>query len=244
MKKGLLIFLLLCGNNAWADVCYDIGEQTAENAFKLIQQQKEIYEYCSLCDNAKPIIIPVQNVVKGSPISVNNKKLDLVHTYYKNKGKFINLGVASGCIKAGEYNIAAELADLPVKQPTEIDYRQISRQQMKDIFDKCSNSAKSEKSTISEIEKQNKQINNCLIEVIKTEIKKGFDNNQQAQMFSYLEQVHKSVFNFYYGIAAESKYCSGECGIMLSIQPYAEEGKVLSDILERLIYMNNVKDGY
>ena len=45
MKKVLLIFLLLCGNNAWADVCYDIGEQTAENAFKLIQQQKEIYEY-------------------------------------------------------------------------------------------------------------------------------------------------------------------------------------------------------
>ena len=68
MKKVLLIFLLLCGNNAWADVCYDIGEQTAENAFKLIQQQKEIYEYCSLCDNAKPIIIPIQNVVKGSPI--------------------------------------------------------------------------------------------------------------------------------------------------------------------------------
>ena len=30
---------------------------------------------------------------------------------------------------------------------------------------------------------------------------------------------------------------------MPSIQPYAEEGKVLSDMLERLIYMNNVKDG-
>ena len=133
---------------------------------------------------------------------------------------------------------------MPVKQPTEIDYRQISRQQMKDIFDKCSNSAKIEKSTILEIEKQNKQINNCLVEVIKTEIKKGFDNNQQVQMLRYLEQVRKSVFSFYYGIAADSKYCSGECGIMPSIQPYAEEGKVLSDILERLIYMNNVKDGY
>lgn len=242
MKKVLLIFLLVWSNSAWADICYDIDEQTAENAFKLIQQQEEIYEYCSLCDKAKPVIIPVQNVVKGSPVSVNSRELDLAHTYYKNKGKFINLGIASGCIKAGEYNIAAELADLPVKQPTEIDYHQISRLQMKDIFDKCSSSAKSEKSIIPE--KQNKQINNCLVEAIKTEIKKGFGNNQQAQMLKYLEQVRKSVFNFYYGIAAESKYCSGECGIMPSIQPYAEEGKVLSDILERLIYMNNVKDGY
>ena len=41
----------------------------------------------------------------------------------------------------------------------------------------------------------------------------------------------------------ESKYCSGECRILPSIQPYADEGKVLSDMLERLIYMNNVKDG-
>lgn len=93
------------------------------------------------------------------------------------------------------------------------------------------------------LKKQNQKIVDYLAEAIKTEIKKGFNHNQQAQMLKYLEQVRKSVFNFYYGISAESKYCSGECGIMPSIQPYAEEGKVLSDMLERLIYMNNVKDG-
>ena len=132
---------------------------------------------------------------------------------------------------------------MPDKQPDEIDYHQISRQQVQDIFDKCSNMSKSEKSSIPEIEKQNQKIVDYLTEAIKTEIKKGFNHNQQAQMLKYLEQVRKSVFNFYYGISAESKYCSGECGIMPSIQPYAEEGKVLSDMLERLIYMNNVKDG-
>ena len=109
MKKFILILavLFVCGNGARADICYDIDEQISAKAVKIIQQQREIYEYCSLCDETKPLIIPVQNVVKGSPVSVNNKELDLAHTYYKNNGKFINLGVASGCIKAGEYNIAA-----------------------------------------------------------------------------------------------------------------------------------------
>ncbi len=245
MKKFILILavLFVWGNGAWADICYDIDEQTSARAVKIIRQQKEIYSYCSLCDEAKPVIIPVQNIVKGSPVSVNNTELDLAHTYYKDNAKFINLGVAAGCIKAGEYNIAAELADLPVKQTAEIDYHQISRQQAQDIFDKCSNTAKSEKSSIPEIEKQNQKIVDCLAEAIKAEIKKGFSDSQQVKMISYLEQVRKFVFNFYYGISAESKYCSGECRILPSIQPYADEGKVLSDILERLLYINNAKDG-
>ena len=36
----------------------------------------------------------------------------MAHTYYKQDNKFINLGVASGCIKAGEYDIPAELENL------------------------------------------------------------------------------------------------------------------------------------
>ena len=113
MKKFILILavLFVWGNGAWADICYDIDEQTSARAVKIIRQQKEIYSYCSLCDEAKPVIIPVQNIVKGSPVSVNNTELDLAHTYYKDNAKFINLGVAAGCIKAGEYNIAAESAE-------------------------------------------------------------------------------------------------------------------------------------
>lgn len=102
MRKFILILVVpfVCGNGALADVCYDIDEQTSARAVKIIRQQKEIYSYCSLCDEAKPVIIPVQNIVKGSPVSVNNTELDLAHTYYKDNAKFINLGVAAGCIKA------------------------------------------------------------------------------------------------------------------------------------------------
>lgn len=245
MKKIIIgiALLLVLNSEAVADICYDVDEKVSAKAVSLIQNQKEIYRYCSICSEAEAEVIQVKNIKPGNPVSVDDKELDLAHTYYKENGKFINLGISSGCIKDGEYNVKAELDELPNKQTAEINYHQISMQQAQDIFDKCSNTAKSEKFTIPEIEKQNQKIVDCLAEAIKTEIKKGFRDSQQVKMLSYLEQVRKSVFDFYYGISAESKYCSGECRIMPSIQPYADEGKVLLDMLEHLLYINNVKDG-
>lgn len=114
MKKFILILGLLpvFSTNARADICYNINEQVATKALEILQNQNEIYQYCSICPAAETKTISVNKIQNGNPIYVNDIALDLAHIYYKKDNKFINLGVASGCIKAGEYDIQAELKNL------------------------------------------------------------------------------------------------------------------------------------
>ena len=144
MKKFILILVLFLslGANAWADVCYDINETVAKKAVNIIKTQKEIYQYCSICPNTESKTIDVRDVEKNNPIYVNSIALDLAHTYYKQDNKFINLGIASGCIEAGEYNIAAELDALPTIYRTKENDKEQARVQTQGIFEKCVNDAK------------------------------------------------------------------------------------------------------
>ncbi|MBR3662617.1 MAG: hypothetical protein IKN67_05000 [Alphaproteobacteria bacterium] len=114
MRRLFLILglILSISTNARADICYDVDKKIAEKAADIIRMQKEIYEYCSICLDVKPKIIKVDKVQTNRTIYVNDNAIDLAHTYYKQDNKFINLGVASGCIKAGEYDIPAELENL------------------------------------------------------------------------------------------------------------------------------------
>ena len=247
MKKFFLILgllLVLC-TNSWADICYKVNDKVATNAVAIIQTQKEIYQYCSICPDAESEIITVKNIQKSNTVYVDGIALDLAHTYYKKDNKFINLGVTSGCIKAGDYDIPAELDNVPNIHHTQKSNRKQAKKQSQEIYEKCVDKAQiKENATTSDMIKQNIKINDCLVSVIKSEIENGFNPEKQKEMIETFNQIRKSVWKFYYDIYAENKYCYGTCGTIANVLPYADEGKILMEMLEKSIYLNLSKNGY
>lgn len=59
-----------------------------------------------------------------------------------------------------------------------------------------------------------------------------------------MKQIREAALKFYFGVYTENKYCYGACGSMTNILSHSDEGKILADILERLIYLNISKNGY
>ncbi len=237
-------FLALC-SNVWADVCYDIDSKTAKKAIEIIQAQKEIYLYCSICQDAEPEPIHVNNLQKGNPVYVNDIALDLAHTYYKKGNKFVNLGVASGCIKTGEYGIAAELDNLPSIHRIKENSSEYAKQNTQKIYVQCVEQIrKKDPITTADMMEQDAEINDCLTNAINQEIIRGFAPKQQQEMIEYISQIRKTIWKLYFDIYAGNKYCYGACGTITNILPYADEGKILMDILEKLIYLNLTKNGY
>lgn len=247
MKKIALILgiCLAFNTNVRADVCYDVNDMVASNAVDIIQKQKEIYQYCSICLEAKSKTIFVKNVKKGNPVYVDDIALDLAHTYYKQDNKFINLGIASGCIQAGEYNIVAELESLSDVHYTKEDNRKLAKKQSYESYKKCVNESPiKEDATSSDMIGQSTKINDCLANEIKLEIEKGFNPVQQKEMLETLNKIRKDTWKFYFGIYAENKYCYGACGTMSNILPYINENKILIEMLEQVMYLNIAKNGY
>lgn len=247
MKKFVVIFgvWLGFGTNAQADVCYDIDEKAANKAVEIIRNQKEIYKYCSICPDTEPETIIVRTVQNKGHVYVNDEVIDVAHAYYKKGNKFVSLGVASGCIKAGEYNIKAELDDLRTIHLTKESNRELAKKQSQEIYEKCVDKAQpKENTTTSGMMEQNIKINDCLASVIKSEIESSFNPEQHKEMIETLKQIRKSVWKFYYNIYAENKYCYGACGTITNVLPFADEGKMLMEMLEKLIYLNLSKNGY
>ena len=247
MKKFVVIFGMLLSfcANARADICYDVNDKVANSAVNIIKAQKELYQYCSICPDANPQIVPVDNVQNSNPVYVHGIALDLAHTYYKKDDTFVNLGVASGCIKAGEYNITAELESLPKIHRTKENDKEQAKISAQDVLKKCVAKAElKDNATTADMIRQNIKINNCLENAIKQEIEKGFDTEQQDKMIEYLHQIRENVRKFYNSIYAENKYCYGGCGSMSSILPYVDENRILMEMLEQVIYLNIEKNGY
>ncbi len=249
MKKIYMAFgILLAGFavEARADVCYDVSESTASQAAAIIKTQKVIYDYCSICQTAKPHAIKVKTVESTNSVMVNGKPLDLAHTYYKENNKYINLGIKTGCIHDGQYNISAELNDLPEIHRTEADNQKIAKSQAQKIYDKCftESAEKLSSSVTSDMVEGSIEVNDCLNAAINQEIKNGFDKEQQAKMEQAVKQLRQSTRDFYVGVYAENKYCIGHCGTITNIIPYADENKILSELLERLLYLNIAQNGY
>ena len=63
-------------------------------------------------------------------------------------------------------------------------------------------------------------------------------------MLTYFEQARNSIWNFYNDIYASNKYCYGQCGSITSLLSYNDEGLMLMQMLERLLYLNIAKNGY
>lgn len=82
---------------AWSDICYEIKENAIARAEEILKHQKEIYQYCSICQETQIRKITIKDVKSDSPLLINNEAVDLAHIYYKEGDDFVNLGVASGC---------------------------------------------------------------------------------------------------------------------------------------------------
>ena len=247
MKKLAVIFTLtlLFSFNVYADVCVDVSEYIATKAVNILKKQKEIYDYCSICEDAKPQTISIKNIAQGKKVYVNGAVIDLAHTYFKQDNKYINLGIASGCIKDGQYGIAAQLDNLTEFHHTKEAYKEQAEQQAKAVFDKCINKLENNKyKTTQDMIERNIAINNCLVDAIKQEIQNGFNPQQQIQVLKNFEQARKSIWTFYNDIYAANKYCYGQCGSITSLLPYSDEGYILMQMLERLLYLNIAKKGY
>lgn len=247
MKKIVLLLavFLVVNTNAWADICYDVSDKVANHAADIIQKQREIYQYCSICPDAEPKSIPVNDVKNGNPVYVNGVALDLAHTYYKQDNKFVNLGVTSGCIKAGEYGIAAELDSLLTIHRSQAGDMEEAKKQSQERYERCVGVASiKENMTTSDMIEQDTKINDCLADAIRLEVEKGFNPEQQEKMLKTLSQIREEIRKFYFGIYAENKYCYGACGTISDIMPYADEGKILMQMLEQVIYLNLAKNGY
>ena len=246
MKKVALIFvitLFLCANTK-ADVCVEVNEEVASKAVNIIKKQKEIYDYCSICNDAKSRTIFIRSVTKDKKVYVNGIAIDLAHTYFKQDSKYVNLGIASGCIEDGVYGISAKLDDLAEFHHTNKTNKEQAQEQAKAIFDECTHKVENDKSqTTEDMIERNIKINNCLAAAIKKEIQKGFNPEQQSQILQNFEQIRKGTWNFYNNIYSANKYCYGQCGSITSLLPYSDEGYVLIQMLEHLLYLNIAKNG-
>lgn len=226
MKKLLLILSvsLTLGANTRADICYDVDEQAANKAVKIIQTQKEIYQYCSICSAAKPETIIVHNVKNGNPVYVDGVALDLAHTYYKQDNKFFNLGVASGCIEAGEYNIAAELDSFEVHIK--------ERNKIKDLEQKfiaCLDNYKTKEQKCSTplglqcydyLMQVHKDARQCYKEIA-VELFVEFYGLSKNDAEKRYDTIQKFMYEQYLFLYAESNYCKeNNCGV--SVYLYSE----------------------
>ena len=241
MKKFVFV-LGLCfmfGTTAMADVCYDINDKIATNAADIIQTQEEIYEYCSICHDAKPEMISVKNIQKGNPIRVNGIALDLAHTYYKKDNKFINLGVAAECIKAGEYDIPAELEsfDTHMKEKNKIN-------DLKEKFIECSNKFEAEEKKCSEIwgtkcynhvMRAHENVRRCYKQIAVDLFNKFYGISEKEAEIKY-DNFQKFIYEQYLFIYTESNYCKkNNCGVSLYLYSEYATTQELRNYISKII---------
>lgn len=246
MRRLILIWFLLLITPAFADVCYDIKEDASIKAAEILKSQKEIYIYCSICQDAEPQKMTIQNLTQSNPFLVNGSPIDLAHTYYKENNQFINLGIAAGCIKDGQYNIKAALLKLLVIHRNKESNKKDAKEQTDKIYETCAAELKNKKAhlTTADMVKENILVNDCLDKAIREEIKKAFEPEEQEEMFADLKQTRTNFLKFYANIYSANKYCNGRCGSMSALLPYVDENSLLIQMLESLIFLNLERNGY
>lgn len=256
MKKLGIILAVLVGavfaKNVKADICAFITEKNALQAVEILKKQHDIIHYCEPCTNAKRHPETVNKVSynkineKNFEVLLNGKNIDLAYIYIKKSNSYENLAYLSGCDDAKKYNIQATRKEFPIIQEmTKEDISQKSKNGAQEALKNCMNTAfVKENPTTYDSLIASKKANDCLVEAIIKEIKKGFEPKEQAEMIQSLKQSRKAVFAFYDKIYNSNKYCITQCGAMAQFFPYEDETKLLQQMLERLIFLNLAKNGY
>lgn len=235
-----------------ADVCSFVSQKAALKAVDIIEKEHEIIHYCELCTNAKMLSENVNKVSykkvgeKSFEVLLNGKNIDLAYIYIKKSNSYDNLAFLSGCDDAKKYNIQATRKEFPIIQEmTKEDISQKSKIGAQEALKNCMNTTfVKENFTTYDSLIASKKANDCLVEAITKEIKKGFEPKEQAEMIQSLKQSRKAVFAFYDKIYNSNKYCITQCGTMAQFFPYEDETKLLQQMLERLIFLNLAKNGY
>ena len=87
-------------------------------------------------------------------------------------------------------------------------------------------------------------MNECMFDVVKAEIIKGFNEEQQQEMLEAVKQLRTYTYKFSEIYFNANKYCYGRCGTMASLFPIADEGIMMRDLLAKLLFLNWHKGGY
>ena len=240
--KRFLFFLILSlfvnSKTVFADVCFYINREAAQKAVLSLPENSEIINYCELCNQSEALSETIKETsIKKSPennyyiLSINNSEKDIAYVYVKkNNNTYENLAYIAGCTDAQKNKISHFKSAFPVikeKSPT-----QISADIKKEI-DK----------TIQNCFKEDTE-NECLYTAIKEQIITGFEIEEQKIMLKTLDEARKSVFRFYDNIYNKNKYCLGKCGSLANHMAESDETEFLKNMLSRLLYLNEVKNGY
>lgn len=256
MKISQIMLIVLIGlfsvRDVKADICAFVDKDIAITAAGIIKKQSKIIHYCQLCDNAKPVSENVYKVnykktdKKYYQVLLNGKNIDLAYVYVKNPEGYDNLAFLSGCDEAKKHKILSFRKDFPLnKETSQDDLNKKSKKEAELILNKCLDkfSAKENSTTYDNLIFSTKT-NDCIVEAITKEIKKGFEPKEQAEMFENLKQSRQSVFSFYDKLYNSNKYCIDHCGTMAQLFPYEDETKLLQRMLENLIFLNLAENGY
>lgn len=248
----LIVMMLIFAQKAQADVCAFVSKKTAIKAVNIIKKEQEIIHYCELCSDAKMVSENVNKVdyskvdEKNFEVLLNGKNVDLAYVYIKKSKNYDNLAFLSGCDETKKYNIQTTRKDFPIiKEITKEDMYQKSKVDAQVVLENCMNAAfakENPKTYDSLIASQ--KTNDCIVEAIKKEIKKGFEPKEQEEMLKNLKQSRQAIFNFYDKIYNSNKYCIPQCGITAQAFPYEDETKLLQQMLESLLFLNLEKNGY
>ena len=142
-----------------------------------------------------------------------------------------------------EYKSSDELDVTQMDTPELRAYAEKKAQEMDDYCTKkCMNDKDQE--TTAGMAKNAYAMNECMFDAVKAEIIKGFNEEQQQEMFEAVKQLRTYTYKFSEIYFNANKYCYGRCGTMAALFPIADEGMMMRDLLARLLFLNWKKGGY
>ena len=257
MKKVLLILIMFIAftQETKADVCVYINKDVAEKAVDIIKSYDEVINYCSRCDDARPVSEKVETIeIKkiGNPkdkyfsVSINGERKDIAYLYIKDNKTYKNLASLSGCNDIKKLNLKANITNLPVKiKQSRIELKPSINKETDEIVNGCVKKFFVEDNlTTAQMVQYSSLANDCIAEKIKKQIMEGFEKPEQEKMLIALQELRKSSFQFYDMIYNSNKYCIGQCGTIAHPMAFEDEKKQLRNMLKALIYLNKAKNGY
>ena len=124
--------------------------------------------------------------------------------------------------------------------------RAYAEKKAQEIDDYCTKKCMNDKDqeTTAGMAKNAYAMNECMFDAVKAEIIKGFNEEQQQEMFEAVKQLRTYTYKFSEIYFNANKYCYGRCGTMAALFPIADEGMMMRDLLARLLFLNWKKGGY
>ncbi len=102
----------------------------------------------------------------------------------------------------------------------------------------CDYAYKDNPETYADMRRAAWDVNDCLMEEIKQQIRQAFDGEEQEKMFKHLEKIRTHIYCFYGALYTKNRYCAPDCGQIAESLNEEELQIILQDMLKRLITLN------